>query len=195
LICKNIVVSLGQRRSYLYAAENRWPAEYSIVVTEAHRHGSTVPNRPGTFIPPSGHVTLRSVSISDNRGLGLNRYLLISLGAVLGANARYLVGLWSVDRFGAGFPMGTLLVNATGSFVLGFLVTALEGRLPLPSDLRFFLGVGFLGAYTTFSSYTVETLLLLREGSVLTGVINMITNNVAGLAAALLGVFLARWIG
>ncbi len=113
----------------------------------------------------------------------------------MGANARYLVGLWAVGRFSAGFPTGTLLVNISGSFVLGFLLAALEGRFPVPSDLRFFLGVGFLGAYTTFSSYTVESLLLLRDGSLLLGITNILANNVAGLAAALVGIGLARWIG
>jgi CrcB protein len=125
----------------------------------------------------------------------VNRYLLISLGAILGANARYLVGMWSVERFSAGFPVGTLVVNVTGSFVLGFLLTALDGRLPLSSDLRFFLGVGFLGAYTTFSSFSVETLVLLREGSIVFGIANIFANNIAGLTAALLGFVLARWIG
>jgi fluoride exporter len=125
----------------------------------------------------------------------VNRYLLISLGAVLGANARYLVGIWSVQRFSAGFPVGTLLVNVIGSFVLGFLLTALDGRLPLPSDLRFFLAVGFLGAFTTFSSFSVETLILLRAGNVAFGILNILANNIAGLIAAMLGFFLARWIG
>jgi CrcB protein len=125
----------------------------------------------------------------------MNRYLLISIGAVLGANARYLVGLWAVDRFGAGFPYGTLLVNVTGSFVLGFLIAALEGRLPVPSDLRFLIGVGFLGAYTTFSSFAVESLILLRDGNMWTALLNVFGNNLAGLGAALLGFMLARWIG
>jgi CrcB protein len=125
----------------------------------------------------------------------MNRYLLISLGAILGANARYLTGLWAAERFGPNFPYGTLLVNVSGSFVLGFLIAALQGRLPLPSDLRFFLGVGFLGAFTTFSSFTVETLILLREGSVGLGVANLLINNCAGLAAALLGFWLAGRFG
>jgi CrcB protein len=125
----------------------------------------------------------------------VNRYLLISFGAVLGANARYLVGMWSVERFSLGFPIGTLLVNVTGSFILGFLLTALDGRLPLPSDLRYFLGVGFLGAYTTFSSFSVESLILLREGNMVFGIGNILANNIFGLTAALLGFFLARWIG
>lgn len=125
----------------------------------------------------------------------VNRYLLISLGAVLGANARYLVGVWSVERLGGGFPTGTLIVNVTGSFVLGFLLAALDGRLPLPSDLRFFLGVGFLGAYTTFSSFSAETLALARAGSGLPALANILANNLLGLGAAYLGFILARWIG
>ena len=125
----------------------------------------------------------------------MNRYLLISLGAVLGANARYLVGLWAAQRLGADFPYGTLLVNVSGSFVLGFLIAALEGRLPIPSDLRFFLGVGFLGAFTTFSSFTVETLLLTREAGLGLGLVNFFANNLAGLAAALLGFGLAVSLG
>ena len=125
----------------------------------------------------------------------MNRYLLISLGAVLGANARYLVGLWAAQRLGADFPYGTLLVNVSGSFVLGFLIAALEGRLPLPSDLRFFLGVGFLGAFTTFSSFTVETLLLTREAGLGLGIANILANNLVGLAAALLGFSLAVSLG
>ena len=125
----------------------------------------------------------------------MNRYLLISIGAVLGANARYLVGMWAVQRLGPGFPYGTLIVNVTGSFVLGFLLAALEGRLSLPSDLRFLVGVGFLGAYTTFSSFAVESLILQRDGSMGIAFLNILGNNALGLAAAFLGFLLARWIG
>ena len=125
----------------------------------------------------------------------MNRFLLISVGAVLGANARYLVGLWAAGRFGGDFPYGTLIVNVTGSFVLGFLLTALDGRLPLPSDLRFLIGVGFLGAYTTFSSYSVETLTLLRISGATSALVNIVLNNVVGLSAAVFGVIAARAIG
>ena len=125
----------------------------------------------------------------------MNRYLLISLGAILGANARYLTGVWAAERLGPHFPYGTLLVNVCGSFILGCLIAALDGRLLLPSDLRFFLGVAFLGAFTTFSSFSVETLLLLRAGSIGLGLINFLANNLAGLAAAMLGFWLASRLG
>lgn len=125
----------------------------------------------------------------------MNRFLLISIGAVFGANARYLVGVWAAGRFGADFPYGTLLVNVIGSFVLGLLIGALAGRLNVPEDLRFLVGVGFLGAFTTFSSYSVETFVLLRERSAWYALLNVAANNGGGLLAAFLGLLLARTIG
>jgi CrcB protein len=125
----------------------------------------------------------------------MNRYVLIALGAVLGANARYLIGVWAGERFGAGFPYGTLIVNVTGGFVLGFLIAAAAGRLNVSGELRLFLAVGFLGAYTTFSSFAVETLTLLQNGSVWKGVINVFANNIIGLISAFLGATLARLVG
>lgn len=124
----------------------------------------------------------------------MTRYLYIALGAALGANARYLVGLWAGARFGAGFPYGTFLVNVTGSLILGFLLALTTGRLALSGEMRLLLAVGFLGSYTTFSSYTVESLTLLRSGSLGSGLLNIFGNNLLGLAAALGGVLLAQWI-
>lgn len=124
----------------------------------------------------------------------MNRFVLIALGAALGANARYLVGLWAGQQLGAGFPYGTLIVNVTGSFVLGFLFAATTGRLALSAELRLLLGVGFLGAFTTFSSFAVESLTLLQNGSAWKGVFNVLANDLVGLLAALLGLYLARLI-
>ncbi len=124
----------------------------------------------------------------------MTRYLYIALGAALGANARYLVGVWAGARFGAAFPYGTFLVNVTGSLILGFLLTLATGRLALSSEMRLLLAVGFLGSYTTFSSYTVESLALMRGGSLGSGLLNIFANNLLGLAAALIGVLLAQWL-
>lgn len=122
----------------------------------------------------------------------MNRFLLIAIGAALGANARYLVGIWAGSRFGAGFPYGTLLVNVTGSLLLGFLVTAATGRLNLSPDMRLLLAVGFFGSYTTFSSYAVESLTLWQDGGFWLAARNILLNNIVGLIFALLGVYLAR---
>jgi len=124
----------------------------------------------------------------------MNRYLLIALGAAAGANARYLIGVWAGNRLGADFPYGTLIVNLVGSFVLGFLLTLGTGRLQLSPEARLLFAVGFLGSFTTFSSYTVESLNLLREAALWRGLLNILANNVAGLLCAVLGAALARWI-
>lgn len=124
----------------------------------------------------------------------MNRYLLIALGAGLGANARYLIGVWAGGRFGADFPYGTFIVNVVGSLILGFLLTLGTGRLQLSPETRLLLAVGFLGSFTTFSSYTVESLNLLRDSGIWRGLLNIVSTNLVGLLCALLGAALARWI-
>jgi CrcB protein len=125
----------------------------------------------------------------------LPNYLWIAIGAVFGANARYFVGLWAGSHLGANFPFGTMIVNLTGSFVLGFIAGTTTGRINLSPEVRLLLGVGFLGAYTTFSSFSVETITLLQNGNTMAGVGNILVNNLVGLTCALLGIYLARAIG
>ena len=122
----------------------------------------------------------------------MNRFLLISIGAVLGANARYWVGLWAAQRFGTAFPYGTALVNISGSFVLGFLVAWGSVRSGLSAELRLLLAVGFLGAYTTFSSFAAESLLEVQNGKLALALLNFFVNNGMGLVAAWAGMALAK---
>ncbi|MCA9921387.1 MAG: fluoride efflux transporter CrcB [Anaerolineales bacterium] len=117
----------------------------------------------------------------------MNRYLFIAIGAALGANARYLVGVWAAERFGTEFPYGTLIVNISGSFMLGFLVAVTTGKLQISPEMRLLLAVGFLGSYTTFSSFAVESTLLWRDAGFWLGVRNVLLNNGVGLVCALLG--------
>ena len=124
----------------------------------------------------------------------MNRYLLIAAGAALGANARYLVGVWAGNYLGADFPYGTLIVNIIGSFVLGFLLTLGTEQLQLSPEARLFLAVGFLGSFTTFSSYAVESMNLWREAGLWRGLLNIAGNNLVGLFSAILGTALARWL-
>lgn len=124
----------------------------------------------------------------------LNRYLLIAFGAALGANARYLVGVWAGNRLGADFPYSTFIVNVTGSFILGFLLSLGTGRLQLSPETRLLLAVGFLGSFTTFSSYTVESLNLLRDNGIWHGLVNIAGHNLVGLLCALAGATFARWL-
>lgn len=121
----------------------------------------------------------------------MNRFFLISIGAVLGANARYLIGVWATSLLGPTFPFGTLLVNTTGSLLMGFLVAFSSSHVEVPADLRIFLGVGFLGSYTTFSSLAVESVLLLQDGDLYRGLLALFGNIAIGIGCALLGVYLA----
>lgn len=111
--------------------------------------------------------------------------LMLAAGG-LGAVARYWVDEWCRGRFGAGFPVGTLVVNTTGSFALGLVV----GATGLSSDLSLVAGTGFLGGYTTFSTHAVETVRAWtagRHGRALTG---LALNLGLGLGAATIGLSL-----
>ncbi len=92
-------------------------------------------------------------------------YVAISIGAILGANARYLIGGWLSDRFGAGFPIGTLVINVSGSFIIGFFMTLIGERIAVADWWRPLVAIGFLGAYTTFSTFSYETLALVQSGA------------------------------
>jgi fluoride exporter len=116
-------------------------------------------------------------------------YLIIGIGGFLGANARYLLGGWITRQWGAQFPWGTFVINVTGSFFLGLLMAYLNAR-PLSSPhYRLFFAVGFLGAYTTFSTFSYETLRLVQDQSVGAALWNIIGSFALGLVGVSLGIF------
>ncbi|SHH26287.1 camphor resistance protein CrcB [Thermosyntropha lipolytica DSM 11003] len=118
-------------------------------------------------------------------------YLLIAAGGVLGALARYMTATTAASKWGTFFPYGTLIVNVIGCFLVGYLVLkGIEGALS--PNLRFFLVVGFGGAFTTFSSFSAETLLLLRDGLYTYALLNVGLNLVLCLGASFLGFMLAK---
>lgn len=120
------------------------------------------------------------------------KILAIGLGSFIGANLRYWLQSALAARWGTDFPHGTLLINITGSFVLGLFVTLIATRWVVSPNVRLFVAVGLLGGYTTFSSFTVETLTLLQGGRWLYGALYLFGNVVVGLIAALGGMALAR---
>lgn len=122
----------------------------------------------------------------------MEKFILISTGAVLGANLRYWVGDWAAQKWGAALPYGTLLINVTGSLLLGFLMTLIAGRLALDPRWRLFFAVGFLGAYTTFSTYMFESFALLEKGQWLPAVGNLLGSTLLGLLAVGAGIYLAK---
>jgi|DewCreStandDraft_2_1066082.scaffolds.fasta_scaffold01307_1 CrcB protein len=117
-------------------------------------------------------------------------YLLIMAGAVLGANARYLVSLWAARRYGPEFPLGTFLVNVSGSVLLGF-IAALAVQWPVGAVLTPFFAIGFCGSYTTFSTLAYETVALARRGSYQAALANIFASMLLGVAGAALGSALA----
>lgn len=121
-------------------------------------------------------------------------YLAISIGAVLGANLRFVLGGWIADRWGSSFPLGTLVINVTGSLVIGIVLTLLTERVVAPAWVRPLIAIGFLGSYTTFSTFSYETLALARDGAWLVAGTNVILSVAASLFGVYLGTLLARAI-
>ena len=118
------------------------------------------------------------------------KYLLVALGGGVGSLARYLAGAAIASRFAGPFPLGTMVINVTGSFLIGLLMTLLSQRLPHP-NWRLLLVVGFLGGYTTFSSFEWETFSAVRGGGFWIGLLNVVGSVGLGYAAVWLGALLA----
>ncbi len=124
----------------------------------------------------------------------MQNMLAIALGAAIGANLRYLVTNWTVNRFGTDLPYGTFIVNILGCLIIGMLLTLVMTRLPISEPLRLFLVTGLLGSLTTFSTFSYEGYALISTGNAL-GAVNYIAASVfVGLAAVYLGAFIARLI-
>lgn len=119
-------------------------------------------------------------------------YLWVGVGGFLGANLRYTLGAWLVSHWGTAFPWPTLLINVTGSLAIGLVLTVLTEKLLVDPAWRLFLVVGFLGGYTTFSSYTFEALALAADGEWLRALGYVLGSNGLGLVAVYLGMVLAH---
>lgn len=124
----------------------------------------------------------------------MDRFLLISLGAIVGANLRYWVGDWVAQRVGASFPFGTLVVNLTGTLLLGIFITLATERFLLDPRWRILVAIGFCGSYTTFSSYTYESVNLILTGQAGLGLVNLFGSTLLGAAVMLAGIYIGRLI-
>jgi fluoride exporter len=122
----------------------------------------------------------------------LHKYLLIALGGALGSMARYWVGSTVGMRMGVRFPYGTLAVNLTACFVIGFTLTWLGERVEIDAAWRFLIPLGFVGAYSTFSTYEWETLQTLRSGAFALAALYAGGSLILGLAAAWCGTALGE---
>lgn len=123
-------------------------------------------------------------------------YLLVGVGGFIGANARFVVARIVGGMFETKFPLGTFVINVSGSFLLGILGTIVALKvMPNSESMRLALGVGFLGAFTTFSTFEFETHALFDDGSWLTATTNMFASLFIGLLAVRAGIVLAKtWL-
>ena len=122
----------------------------------------------------------------------MNQTLAIAAGGALGALLRYWMSNGVYALLGRGFPYGTLAVNVLGSLVMGYLYIVMIERLAIGAEWRAFALVGLLGAFTTFSTFSIETLNLLEQADYAKAVANMLVSVLACIAAAFVGVSLAR---
>ena len=122
----------------------------------------------------------------------LSDVLIISIGAVFGANCRWLISRWAAKFISPVFPFGTLFINVTGSFIVGFFMIWSTQRVLLDPRWRLLIVVGFCGAFTTFSSFAFETMAYFQQGQWMMMTANFVSNNLLCLGAALAGMALAR---
>ncbi len=123
-------------------------------------------------------------------------YLLVGVGGFIGANTRFVVARLVGAMFETRFPLGTFIINVSGSFLLGLLGTVIAQKvMPNSETMRLALGVGFLGAFTTFSTFEFETHALFDDGSWLTATTNMFASLFVGLLAVRAGMIVAKtWL-
>ncbi len=122
------------------------------------------------------------------------KYVMVGLGGCLGALLRFWLGGYISNRMGTRFPYGTFVINISGSFLIGFILTLLAERTHWSPNWRYLIPIGFIGAYTTFSTFEYETLRSLQDGEVLMAGLNVSLSVLVGFVAVWLGVVMGRSI-
>lgn len=122
----------------------------------------------------------------------MHRYIYIAVGGALGSIARFWVGSTIASRLGTKFPYGTFVINLTACVIIGFSLTYLSRRVEMNSAWRFLVPIGFVGAYSTFSTYEWETLSGIRSGAFLQASLYAVSSLLLGLVAVWLGIRIAE---
>jgi len=121
----------------------------------------------------------------------LLKYIAVGAGGFLGAIARYTLGVYIGSRYGVRFPLGTFVINVSGSFLIGLILTLLA-RTTASAYWRYLIPIGFIGAYTTFSTFEYETLRAIQDGQLMTGLLNVGLSLVVGFIAVWAGASIGR---
>lgn len=122
----------------------------------------------------------------------MNHILLVGAGGALGSVLCYLIGLWMLQRAGPAFPWGTLFVNVTGSFLIGFLAEFIMHKMGASPEMRVFLVTGVLGGYTTFSAFSLDAIALLEHGQTMSGLAYIVASVGLSILAVFAGLALMR---
>ena len=120
------------------------------------------------------------------------KYVVVGIGGFLGAVARYALGAYIGGRYGVRFPLGTFVINVSGSFLIGLVLTLLA-RTTASAHWRYLIPIGFIGAYTTFSTFEYETLRAIQDGQLMTGFLNIALSLVIGFIAVWAGAGRRKW--
>ena len=124
----------------------------------------------------------------------MTKYLIVGVGGFFGAIARFWLGGFISMKMGARFPYGTFVINCTASFLIGLIITILAERTHWSPNWRYLIPIGFIGAYTTFSTFEYETFRSLQDGEILLAGLNVGLSVALGFASVWLGVIAARTI-
>jgi len=117
---------------------------------------------------------------------------MVGIGGFVGAIARFALGSYIGNRMGTRFPYGTFVINISGSFLIGLILTVLAQRSDASANWRYLIPIGFIGAYTTFSTFEYETLRTVQDGQLLTGFANVTLSVAVGFIAVWAGVIAGR---
>lgn len=120
------------------------------------------------------------------------KYVMVGIGGCLGSILRFWVGSYVGGRIGTRFPYGTMIINITGSFLIGFVLALLTARTHWSPNWRYLIPIGFIGAYTTFSTFEYETFRVIQDGELFIAFLNVALSVVVGFVAVWLGVIAGR---
>jgi CrcB protein len=124
----------------------------------------------------------------------MTKYLMVAIGGALGSVLRFWVGGYISNRFPTRFPSGTFIINCTASFLIGFVITVLSERADWSPNWRYLIPIGFIGGYSTFSTFEYETFRVFQEGELLISGLNVVLSVVVGFVSVWLGVITGRTI-